>query len=145
MLQNSATKKFATVKKGLTRNGDRIAMQDRVGEVDLPWELFKFERIDSRGRSFEDLPSDKVSPARYRIMNVASRQYLSFIPAPIKLYQSARCVPDGTAAAETIWNVKASGAGYYALHNTAGFSLGQKWPERSTSGTFHPLYSAGRV
>jgi hypothetical protein len=129
MIQNATTKEFATVKKGLARDGEKVVMQKRVGDRDLPWQLFRLERIEALGRSFDDLPSDKVAPAIYRIMNAASRNYLCFMPAPLTLYQEAKCVPAGAATAETLWNIKASGAGYYAFHNTAGYTLGQRWPD----------------
>ncbi|KAI5805241.1 hypothetical protein EDC01DRAFT_784305 [Geopyxis carbonaria] len=54
----------------------------------------------------------------------------------------ASCVPLGdSVSTELRWNIKGSGAGYYAFHNYGGYTLGQRWPDTpGTSGAVTALH-----
>ncbi|TGZ77418.1 hypothetical protein EX30DRAFT_374627 [Ascodesmis nigricans] len=131
-VQNFGTGDFWTLNHGSAADGEIITMAPPVGEHDLPWQRFRFTRVDSTDRSWDDLPTDKIVPAVYQLRNRRTKGYLCFSSSTPQLQQPAVCTPlhvemNDVQTSSSMWNIKASGAGYYALHNTAGYSLGQRW------------------
>lgn len=149
MVQNYLTKQFLAVEGGHSADGQVIQMKAGAGQRDLPWQLFRLTRIEPLSRSWDDLLTDKVAPAVYLIRNVATNGYLCYPQAP-SLYQQAACLQenDTSPTAARSWNIKASGSGYYAIHNTAGYSLGQLWStQKITPGdvvALHGFFDAAR-